>query len=76
MKCPLCRGHMVLGKTILPYEFENGRVIVILDVPAFICEECGDDFIEIDVMRNIERILDKVEHNGMKMGFVEYRKAA
>ena len=76
MKCPLCKGQMTEGKTILPYEFNNGRVIVVLDVPALVCDQCGDDFVDIKVTRNIEKILDKVESDGMKMGFVEYRKAA
>jgi YgiT-type zinc finger domain-containing protein len=76
MKCPLCKGQMLGGKTILPYEFDNGRVIVVLDVPALICDQCGDDFLEIDVVRNVERLLERVERDGMKMGFVEYGKAA
>ncbi len=64
------------GKTILPYELDSERVIVLLDVPALICEQCGDEFVDINVTRNIEKILDKVKSDGMKMGFVEYRKAA
>ena len=76
MRCPLCKGQMKEGKTILPYELDNERVIVLLDVPALICEQCGDEFVDINVTRNIEKILDKVKSDGMRMGFVEYRKAA
>lgn len=77
MKCPLCKGQMVEGTTILPYEVDNGtRVIVVLHVPAFVCEQCGDEFIGISVTRNLEKIVSKVDRDGMKMGFVEYGKAA
>jgi len=76
MKCPLCKGHMSEGKTIMPYELGNERVIVILDVPALVCDQCGDVFVEISVVKNIELILDKVKRDGMRMGFVEYGKAA
>jgi hypothetical protein len=60
----------------LPFEFDNKKVIVLLDVPALICDQCGDEFIDINVTRNIEKLLDQVKSDGMKMGFVEYRKAA
>jgi len=76
MKCPLCKGKMVVGRTILPYELDNGRIIVVINVPALICEQCGDEFIEIAVERKVEKIIDKVKRDGMKMGFVEYEKAA
>jgi YgiT-type zinc finger domain-containing protein len=76
MRCPLCKGEMKEGKTILPYELGKEQVIVLLDVPALICEQCGDEFVDINVTRNIEKILDKVKSDGMRMGFVEYRKAA
>jgi YgiT-type zinc finger domain-containing protein len=76
MKCPLCKGHMSEGKTILPYELDGGRVFVVMNVPALICEQCGDEFIEIAVTRKVEEIIDKANHDGIKMGFVEYGKAA
>lgn len=76
MKCPLCKGSMVEGKTILPYELGGGKVIVVLDVPALVCEQCGDDFVVINVMRNVELMLKKIEQDGVRMGFVGYEKAA
>lgn len=76
MKCPLCKGEMTKGTTILPYDFGGGRVAVVLNVPALVCEQCGDEFVEIAVTRNVERILDRVRRDGMTMGFVEYEKAA
>ncbi|WP_462326051.1 YgiT-type zinc finger protein [Desulfoplanes sp.] len=43
MACPLCKGKMEIGTTILPFEMNNGKVIVILNVPARICEQCGEE---------------------------------
>lgn len=76
MKCPLCKGEMTAGTTILPYDFGDGRVVVVLNVPALICEQCGEEFVELAVTRNVERIIDRVRSDGMKMGFVECEKAA
>ncbi len=76
MNCPLCKGKMVHGVTNLPFGLERGNVIVIINVPALVCEQCGDDFVEIDVVRKVEKIVDRIERDGISMGMVEYEKAA
>ncbi len=76
MKCPLCKGEMLSGKTNLPYSLEEGKIIVVINVPALVCNQCGDDFVEIDVVRKVEKILDRIERDGISMGMIEYDKAA
>lgn len=76
MKCPLCSEKMLEGKTNLPYELPEERVIVIIHVPALICTQCGDSFVEIEVLRRVEKIIDRAGCDGMTMGFIEYEKAA
>ena len=76
MNCPLCRGEMAEGKTNLPYEIGEDRLIVIKGVPATICKQCGDFFIDIAVARSVERILATAQRDGVTLGFLEYREAA
>lgn len=76
MKCPLCKGTMAPGKTNLPFNLEGGNIIVVTHVPALICDQCGDDFIEINVVRKVEKLVDRIESDGISIGMVEYEKAA
>jgi len=76
MKCPLCKGEMQKGKTSMPYETGKDRLIVVKDVPALICEQCGESFIESSVLKRVEKILEAVEKSGMTLGFLEYQEAA
>jgi YgiT-type zinc finger domain-containing protein len=76
MNCPLCRGEMTPGTTHVLIERSENSIIVINKVPALICEQCGDDFIDIKITRKIEILLDKLEAEGVKMGFVDYNIAA
>jgi len=76
MACPLCKGNMEPGTTILPFDMKNGRVIVVLNVPARICEQCGEEYVDMEVVRNVEALLDRAERDGLSMGFVEYGAAA
>ena len=76
MKCPMCKGIMKSGKTTFPYEFEDDRLIVIKSVPALVCEQCGEAFVDISVARIAEDIAMTSEKEGVTLGFVEYRDAA
>ena len=76
MKCPLCKGNMLSGKTNLPYELDREKIIVVRDVPALVCDQCGDAFVEIDILRKVEEVITMAEQNGITMAFVEYEKAA
>jgi len=76
MKCPLCKGSMSAGKTNLPYELKKGNVVVIINVPALVCEQCGDDFVEIDIARKVEKLLERIERDGVSMGMVQFDRAA
>jgi YgiT-type zinc finger domain-containing protein len=76
MACPLCKGNTVSGTTILPFEMQNGKVIVVLNVPAKICNQCGEEYVDMEVARKVELLLDRVERDGLRMGFVEYGAVA
>ena len=48
MTCPLCKGKMLKGFTNL--SFGTGEnLLVVKDVPALVCEQCGDSFVEIEM---------------------------
>lgn len=76
MLCPLCKGHMEKSVANLPYRLSEKKLVVLVDVPALVCEQCGDEYIEIDVVRNVEKVLERVRGDGISMGFVEYALAA
>jgi YgiT-type zinc finger domain-containing protein len=76
MKCPACRGKMKKGTTSMPYELGKNKLIVVKDVPALVCAQCGEIFIESPTLKKIEKILSTVEKSGMTLGFLEYQEAA
>ncbi len=76
MKCPSCRGTMERGQTSLPYNLGKDKFIVVRGVPALICRQCGEEYIESSVLKKVEKKLDIVEKKGMTLGFLEYQEAA
>ena len=76
MKCSLCKGKMIKGMTNLPFQTGEEHMVVVKDVPALVCNQCGETFVEIDIMRTVEQIVKKAEMDGVTLGFVQYKKAA
>jgi len=76
MKCALCRGKMEKSTVALPYEMNRDYMIVVRGVPAWVCRQCGDSFVEIEIVRELERIVKNAQKDGVTFGFIEYRQAA
>ncbi len=76
MNCVYCKSKMKKGKTALTFQMDDDRIIVVKDVPASICQECGEESIDIKDAKILERIVEKALADGIKMGFIEYNYAA
>jgi YgiT-type zinc finger domain-containing protein len=77
MKCPLCAAKMVEGTTNLVFNLrEEQRIIVVLDVPALICDQCGEEFVPLESAQKVESLVRKSEEGGIKMGFLTFSQAA
>lgn len=53
--CPLCGGQETAGKTTFTVDFGAG-VVVIKDVPATVCSQCGADWIADIVAEKLELV--------------------
>ena len=73
-KCPLCGGELQYGQTAAPF-FIDEKIIIIKDVPAEVCADCGEAFTKSSVAGRIEDILDKVELLQSEMSVVHYKAA-
>lgn len=55
--CPLCGGTKKEGKTTFTVDLGYG-VVVVRDVPATVCSQCGADWIEDNVALMLENIVN------------------
>jgi len=73
-RCPLCDGEMRDGITAIPF-LVSEKVVVIKDVPAEICSECGEAYMKSSVVDKVESVLDKLEALHSEMSVVHYAAA-
>ncbi len=68
LTCPLCGGQM--SERRIDYEFkEKDKYIVVKNVPAFVCVECGEQYFEPEV---VEKILSSdIEKEGRRVTSLE-----
>jgi YgiT-type zinc finger domain-containing protein len=57
-KCPICGGNFEPGFTTISKDNDN-NLIVFRKVPALICSNCGEEYIEDSVLQQIEKKLAK-----------------
>jgi len=56
-KCPLCGGTKKAGKTTFTVDLGFG-VVVVRDVPATVCSQCGMDWVEDRIASKLEKIVN------------------
>ncbi len=54
--CNACGGKLYFDKVSLDH-YEDGKLYVIEEVPAFICEECGEVWIPKPVIEELEKMI-------------------
>jgi YgiT-type zinc finger domain-containing protein len=58
--CPICGGLKRPGRTTFTAELGFG-VVVVRNVPATVCSQCGADWISDEVAGRIETLVDEAK---------------
>ena len=73
MKCFMCKGET--SKKLVNYLVDiDNNIIIIKEVPANVCNQCGERYFDNDVMKNLEKIIDEVKKVSMEISIVNYRE--
>lgn len=71
LKCPICGGNQKPAETTFTVDLGFG-VVVIRQVPAFICEICGEELIHDEVAADLEQIVDQARQRQRTVEVVRY----
>jgi len=58
-RCPVCRGMIVSGKTTFTSDLGFG-VVVVRQVPAQVCDQCGESWLSDDTSEGLEHIVNDI----------------
>ena len=75
MKCVICNlGRTRPGTTTMTLERENSTLVV-KQVPAQVCENCGEAWLEEDTVAHLESLLETMVSNGTEVALQRYAVA-
>lgn len=70
--CALCGGKKRKGKTTYTVELGFG-VVVIRHVPALICTQCAEEWIEADIANELEKIVESARNKKLELEVVAFK---
>ena len=71
MFCVICKGETKPGKVNFPIDLGTTFVLV-KDVPANVCKQCGEYFLEDDVAAVIEKIAENARSSKIEIEIQRY----
>ena len=75
IKCATCGGKRKKGTTTFTAEFGSG-IVVIRDVPAIVCTQCGEDWIADEIAERLEKIVTQAKKSGRQVEVSTFDKKA
>jgi len=73
MNCVLCKANLTKGNVNHIVDLGEG-IIIIKNVPANICEQCGEYYLDTNTALKIEPILEDIKKNKAEIFIVNYSK--
>ena len=73
MICHRCGGSQVEEQvTDLPFKLDVRKILIVRQMPAFICASCGETMLSDTVMAKVDEIVEKVRHVDCELDVVSY----
>jgi YgiT-type zinc finger domain-containing protein len=74
-RCPLCGGDKRPGTTTFAVDLKFG-VVVVRSVPAFVCSNCGDAWIDDPVAETLEGVVANARHKQAPVEVKQWQQVA
>ncbi|MGK7344465.1 MAG: type II toxin-antitoxin system MqsA family antitoxin [Candidatus Nitrospinota bacterium M3_3B_026] len=75
MKCVICKsGETRAGRTTVTLE-RGAMTLVVKGVPAKVCENCGEDYLDEETVKDLEAIADEAAKTGVQVEVRQYAAA-
>ena len=73
MNCILCRANLTKGRVNHIVDLREG-IIIIKNVPANVCNQCGEYYLDTKTAMELENMVDKIKRNKAEVFIVNYNE--
>jgi len=72
MRCIICKQGEIRPGTATVMLERNGMTLVVKSVPARVCENCGEEYVDEDVTARLLREAEDAARSGVQVDIREY----
>lgn len=73
--CVMCKGTLNPG--VVNHIVDIGsQIIIVRNVPAMVCDQCGESFYADEHMRKLEELVQNAKLQGMEIAIMDYANVA
>lgn len=76
MRCMSCKSDNMVDSKTTYFAQLNNCYVIIENVPCKKCDQCGEEFFSVSVMKKIDTILNKIEKISSKIFIMDFQSAA
>ncbi len=73
MSCFVCKGELIEKKVNYMVDLEK-TIIIIKEVPAKVCMQCGEQYFDDETAENIEKIVNQLKELATEVTIVKYKE--
>jgi len=73
MKCVICKNGQTVNQTVTVTLEQNGKTFVFKDVPARVCENCGEQYLEEETSRRLLGLAQEAAKSGMELTIAKFK---
>lgn len=70
-RCYFCSGRLSSGLATLPFVVDS-NVVIIKQVPAEICSQCGEAILSSEVAQEVDRLLKQARQSGFEVSILTF----
>ncbi|ADQ41724.1 hypothetical protein Calkr_2263 [Caldicellulosiruptor acetigenus I77R1B] len=75
MDCVLCKSQLIHGEVNHIVDTES-QIVIIKNVPAMICHQCGEYYLDNETAIKIEKLVDELLKNKTEITIANYTEIA
>ena len=73
-RCYFCGGKLQSKRATIPFVM-NSSVVVVKNVPAEVCTQCGEAIMSSPIARNVDLLLTQVYHLKSEVSVISYTES-
>lgn len=73
MNCFICKGELEEKKVNYLVDLQDS-IIIIKEVPAKVCKQCGEQYFDDNTAENIEKIVNQLKKLSTEVTIVNYNE--